>query len=262
MKQWTLMLADDSGFAFLILALIVSLIISAVILRKSLRSSTFKGNAGEQRVAVALSCIPGGKSIHNLMLTIDGNSHQIDHVLIHPHGIFVIETKNFSGMVLGNENAARWTQVLANGKEKRSFQNPIKQNNGHIYALSKALSSIGNFRLKGIVVFAGSADISRIQTSDAFVTTPRGCIRFIEATTVQNLTQEECEKIYDHLKNLKANNKVTEEEHMASIYVRKALVENQHICPRCGGKLVVREGKNGPFYGCSNYPRCTFTKKS
>ena len=30
-------------------------------------------------------------------------------------------------------------------------------------------------------------------------------------------------------------------------------------CPSCGGKLILRNGKYGPFYGCSNYPNCKFT---
>ena len=34
------------------------------------------------------------------------------------------------------------------------------------------------------------------------------------------------------------------------------------ICPRCGGRLVEREGKYGKFYGCSNYPKCDFMIKS
>ncbi|MBR6489156.1 MAG: topoisomerase DNA-binding C4 zinc finger domain-containing protein, partial [Muribaculaceae bacterium] len=33
------------------------------------------------------------------------------------------------------------------------------------------------------------------------------------------------------------------------------------ICPKCGGKLVQRNGRYGSFYGCSNYPRCKFTTK-
>ena len=33
------------------------------------------------------------------------------------------------------------------------------------------------------------------------------------------------------------------------------------ICPKCGGKLVPRKGKYGEFLGCSNYPKCKFTKK-
>lgn len=31
------------------------------------------------------------------------------------------------------------------------------------------------------------------------------------------------------------------------------------LCPRCGGELVKREGKNGPFLGCKFYPFCKFT---
>jgi len=34
-----------------------------------------------------------------------------------------------------------------------------------------------------------------------------------------------------------------------------------NTCPNCSGKLVIRNGKYGPFYGCSNYPSCKFTQK-
>jgi len=34
------------------------------------------------------------------------------------------------------------------------------------------------------------------------------------------------------------------------------------LCPRCGGKLVQRTGKYGSFFGCSNYPKCTYTINS
>ncbi len=33
------------------------------------------------------------------------------------------------------------------------------------------------------------------------------------------------------------------------------------ICERCGGNLVLKKGKYGVFYGCTNYPKCKFTKK-
>ena len=36
---------------------------------------------------------------------------------------------------------------------------------------------------------------------------------------------------------------------------------NNMICPKCGGNLVVRTGKYGTFTGCSNYPKCRYTKK-
>ena len=31
-------------------------------------------------------------------------------------------------------------------------------------------------------------------------------------------------------------------------------------CPKCGKKMIVREGKHGKFYGCSGYPDCTYTE--
>lgn len=34
----------------------------------------------------------------------------------------------------------------------------------------------------------------------------------------------------------------------------------QEECPKCGeGQVVVRNGKSGPFGGCSNYPKCRYT---
>lgn len=31
-------------------------------------------------------------------------------------------------------------------------------------------------------------------------------------------------------------------------------------CPKCGKKLLIREGRYGRFYGCSDYPACDYTK--
>jgi restriction system protein len=33
------------------------------------------------------------------------------------------------------------------------------------------------------------------------------------------------------------------------------------MCPKCGGKLIERRGKYGPFVGCSTYPACEYTEK-
>lgn len=33
------------------------------------------------------------------------------------------------------------------------------------------------------------------------------------------------------------------------------------ICPECGSKLVVRDGRHGKFVACSNYPKCHYIKK-
>lgn len=33
-----------------------------------------------------------------------------------------------------------------------------------------------------------------------------------------------------------------------------------HYCPKCGARMVRRNGRYGAFYGCTNYPRCRGTR--
>lgn len=38
------------------------------------------------------------------------------------------------------------------------------------------------------------------------------------------------------------------------------IITDGAVCPQCGSKLVLRNGKYGSFYGCSGYPKCRFIK--
>ena len=69
-------------------------------------------------------------------------------------------------------------------------------------------------------------------------------IRITRLLMASNTDSKETRK--GHVKNVRANVKKRQE----TIASGK--------CPRCGGDLVLRKGKFGPFYGCSNYPKCTF----
>ena len=44
------------------------------------------------------------------------------------------------------------------------------------------------------------------------------------------------------------------------MYVDEA-VPTGDLCPKCGAPLVFKEGKNGQFVGCSNYPNCNYVQK-
>ncbi|PCI60520.1 MAG: hypothetical protein COB35_09045 [Gammaproteobacteria bacterium] len=37
-----------------------------------------------------------------------------------------------------------------------------------------------------------------------------------------------------------------------------ALEQNEQACPECGAELIIKHGKNGAFWGCSNYPQCQY----
>ena len=107
---------------FLIIIPIVLIIILAVYLK---RPET-RGKRGENRVKWVI-----GETIENeqyvindLIVSNNGNTTQIDHIVINPRGVFVIETKNYSGEIYGSENQREWTQVLAYGNVKNKLYNP------------------------------------------------------------------------------------------------------------------------------------------
>lgn len=43
--------------------------------------------------------------------------------------------------------------------------------------------------------------------------------------------------------------------------LKEDVPSSNNTCPKCGGKLILRTGEYGQFYGCSNYPRCRFIKQ-
>ena len=53
-----------------------------------------------------------------------------------------------------------------------------------------------------------------------------------------------------------------------SRFVEELLLENKNIkimndilyCPKCHGRLILRGGRYGKFYGCQNYPNCRHTR--
>ena len=117
------------------------------------------GEAGERKVGRVLSSYSKNNNdapiMEDILLPYRGNTTQIDHVLISEYGIFVIETKEYSGWIFGNATSKKWTQML-NPKTKNQFQNPLIQNNVHINALAKnGTLNIHNFF--SIVVFVGDA---------------------------------------------------------------------------------------------------------
>ena len=42
--------------------------------------------------------------------------------------------------------------------------------------------------------------------------------------------------------------------------VKKPELEVVKPCPKCGGNLVLRKGKNASFLGCTNYPKCKYVE--
>jgi predicted RNA-binding Zn-ribbon protein involved in translation (DUF1610 family) len=179
--------------------------------------------------------------------------------VISDFGIFVIETKNYKGWIVGNEKSEHWTQVLF--KRKQRFYNPIKQNLGHINVLKTYLSKYPSINYIPIVVFLSKSDI-KVKTTYNIINS-RQLIQTIKKYNEINLEQREKEDIYKIINEANLVDTYDKTEHIKSI---KKLIQKRkrdiqdNKCPQCGEKLVLRNGKYGKFLGCTNYPRCKFIR--
>ena len=245
------------GFLVLVAIVVIAILLTKFKQRKSTPSRTdVKGAMGEHVVAQILGeTIPGEQYVINDLSFYDkkGSSCQIDHVYINKRGVWVIETKNYSGMIFGSENEREWTQVV--GNQKRKFYNPIKQNTTHIYRLAEFIKAKRAFR--NVVVFLHKADLSNVTASNVYTVYELKYV--INQRTGVRLSRAKMKRYYNKLLKLKEKRSVSTEEHIENIEEMQNNLRRGR-CPRCGAKLVLRNGKNGAFYGCSNYPTCTFTK--
>ena len=194
------------------------------------------------------------RQINNLILMDEnGKSHQIDHIEIRQNGIFCIETKNYIGWIFGGENQDTWTQSLYNG-EKHKFPNPLKQNKSHIYHMNRVLG--GKYKINSVVVMVqDNADKINVSNVVNLRDLKEYLLNYSDGT---EYSIEELDEIYNKL--LDASSQISNREHVENIRKTQSELE-EGICPRCGGKLIEREGKYGKFFGCSNYPKCTFVLK-
>ncbi len=227
---------------------------------KELTRSTnnkIKGAIGEKKVDSKLNPMLFGKvehrQINNLIIVDDnGMSHQIDHIEIRENGIFCIETKNYKGWIFGSENQDKWVQALYT--EKHLFTNPLKQNKSHIYHLNKIIGK--NYHINSVVVMVQN-NADRIDCSNVInLNDLKDYLKNYNDGT--NLSVDEMDEIYNKFLSSRAD--LTNKEHVKNVKQSQKNLR-QGICPRCGGKLVERNGKYGKFYGCSNYPKCKFTLK-
>lgn len=97
--------------------------------------------------------IPGAK---------EGETTEIDLVLITSYGIIVFEVKNYKGKIYGYPDQPYWWQCFKSAPNQR-FHNPILQNRYHIQCLQKVLSE----KTYSIVAFTNRAcDVSRVYQNE------------------------------------------------------------------------------------------------
>lgn len=222
-----------------------------------------KGQFGEYTIEYALGHknIDGRMAIFkNLYVPYKGKTTEVDLLMLHEKGIFVFESKNYSGWIFGDRDQLNWTQSLSN-REKNHFYNPIRQNQTHIKALAAALDkSVADFT--SYVVFSERCELKKVPTNTdevVIVRRPEMLKHLRKALAERSViySLEEMERLTAILTTFTNKSETVKQEHVDEIHRQL----NSDQCPFCGNKLVRRNGKYGAFWGCSTYPRCKYKRQ-
>ena len=219
-----------------------------------------RGQIGENDVKRILSYLPKEEYIvlNDVLLPSNNRMTQLDHVVVSLYGIFVIETKNYSGTIYGSPNSQQWTQY-SHG-QKYSFHNPLFQNQVHVDAILKK-THVYSRDIIPLVVFTGSACIKAGQCRS--VINIEQLYETIKRYQNKIFTPEQIDyyaRIIDFAIEESDENKRKHIQSVQDRIIRREIEISHGFCPQCNGRLVLRQSKYGQFYGCSNYPKCKYTK--
>ncbi len=161
------------------------------------------GLTGEVKTQAILCSLPSEYNvIVNANIEYTGQKSELDSIVVGPTGVFIVETKNYSGIIRGNINDQYLQHVKISGggnEYTSSFYNPVKQVATHTYRLSGLLKSKGIDKYVHNCVFFSAKDISLQIEETENSPTPIFMMRdhlLNHLTTFQpSLTSEDIDKI-------------------------------------------------------------------
>ena len=218
-----------------------------------------------------------GKVLQNVYLPkANGETSEVDVVFITQKGIFVFESKNYSGWIFGDEKSKNWTVMFPN-KRKEQFYNPILQNKTHMKWMKNFVGE--DIPLFSIIVFSERCEHKKVTVESEDIKVIKrdrtyAAVRGIWDKNPDVVSDEKLEELYSKLKQLTNVDEAVKKAHVETIekkFKKKpedtGTDESQkdHVCPRCGAELVLRTAKKGEnagkqFYGCSAFPKCRYMR--
>lgn len=170
------------------------------------------GMDGEAETSSYIRALPDTYvGIQNLTVSYQGKSSEIDMLVVGPTGVFVIETKNITGHIYGSAHDTDWsrTKISRGGKEySKSFYNPIKQVNTHVFRCARYLKENGHpVYIHAIVYFSNEnthvsiADLN--EATKLFCQSDDGANKLLRYILNNDpcLSPKECERIVAALTN-------------------------------------------------------------
>lgn len=145
--------------------------------------------------------------------------------MISEKGIYVFESKNYSGWIFGDEKYKNWVQTLPN-KQKEHFFNPVWQNNTHMNALKSVLEMDDHKQFKSYIIFSERCTLKKIHvTSPNVKVIKRNDLIPIMKSDIRNqlniLTPFEVERLYHKLNQYSHADAAVKMAHIKQIQMKR-----------------------------------------
>ena len=209
------------------------------------RTAVRKGDLGEYKIDIQLSQLSKDYMYLSDLLIKNPKSStgysQIDHIIITPYGLFVIETKNYQGTIYGGKNKKTW---LINGKFK--MMNPLMQNYGHIQALKNFIEDKYQQYFISLVSFTKRCTF-KIEEELRKINSNELVIYDVELTQFINrkvavlklqykkpiFLKNDIETIYNSLLNANITDAAIRKQHIDIIKEKKNITDKKEIRNKC-----------------------------
>ena len=225
------------------------------------------GGFGEWLAKTYSKAIPGALVLHDVLIDgADSYTSQIDLILVGNKGIYVVEVKTFpDAKIYGDTQKSKWYYYSHGAKYE--IYSPLRQNKKHVEYLKTFLKDFGDVPIFSIVCmicddFKVSGECPEGTGLCNSLPALERAIYKIAENRPEAFDDAKKQAIFDHIKNNQHIGKEARVEHKQNVIAYKASLEEmakQKICPYCKDELILRNGKNGKFYGCKNYPKCRYT---
>lgn len=111
-----------------------------------------------------------------MRIAFEGKTSELDLTIVGPTGVYIVEVKNYIGLITGDANAHDWqqTKYSSNGKKyDKEFYSPVMQVSTHVSRLTGMLNNHGiNAWVQGVVFFVNdraNLNITNLRTCPVWV---------------------------------------------------------------------------------------------
>lgn len=199
------------------------------------------GELGEHKINIQLDQLPKDCKYVSDLLIPNSKSRsgysQIDHLVISPYGLFVIETKNYSGDIKGGRNDKYWSV-----SNRFKMYNPLMQNYGHVKALESHLGEFETAKYISMVSFTMRCrfsidpELRKIHSDELIVYDVelseyinRKILRLIAELPTPIFTLENIQLIYEKVNKINITDPNVRAEHVEKVQKKEVFHEARSL---------------------------------